>query len=227
MMGHGGFTNGLDQVGVFTVRQPSHGRSWLDSSFCRGVLASRMNNLPDDVPRWEELYMRGSYGDALAYAAVVWPAFEEVDGLVLLSDEIAVSRDHQRVMRLLEETAGDRAEVERQFNLTEVSLFFARHPDKDEEQQLALLLTETWKASSHGTTHHARSSLKHSRTIGRDGLRSTRRADCSRASCIGNSIADSVSNLRSRAGFEERQVQAIVLELFDDECGAWKIRARA
>jgi len=108
-----------------------------------------MNEAAGGISRWESLYLRGSFGEALGYAAVLWPAFDEIDDLILLSEEIAVPRDRQRLAHTLQETGGDRGEVERQYNLVEVSQFFAQRFGKDQEDDerlLALLLTETWKA---------------------------------------------------------------------------------
>jgi len=95
---------------------------------------------------WESLYIRGSFADALGYATVIWPQFDEVGGMIFLSEDVGGPRTADAIAQTMRELAGDRSEVERQYNLVEVSEFFARPTDPDDDERLfALLLADAWK----------------------------------------------------------------------------------
>jgi hypothetical protein len=97
---------------------------------------------------WDDLYSRGSYADAVGYATVLWPAFEEVEGMVFLTDVIAQSGGSEASL-ILRELDGDPSEVERRFNQVGLSTLIARPigiDDHEDESKLAALLAKTWLA---------------------------------------------------------------------------------
>ena len=97
---------------------------------------------------WDNLYLAGSFRDAIAYASLIWPKFVLTNGMVFLAEEARVQpKLANPAETLMTVFRGDRQEMERQFNLVEISQLYAPRPDLDDpesERSLAALLATTW-----------------------------------------------------------------------------------
>jgi hypothetical protein len=97
---------------------------------------------------WDFVHAEGSPLLALMYARLFWPTFEEIDGMILLKDGVEDDADRARVRDALDKSNGDRAFVERSFNLRQVEdLFGSRINDTSDAEDclLAALLREMWQ----------------------------------------------------------------------------------
>ena len=98
----------------------------------------------DDI---SDLY--GSSSGALMYASLFNPVFIEIDGLVLLSNNIYGHEIHEKV-RQCKNDGWDKSEIEKSFNFLEVGYRFANRDSPEIiDEILAMSLIDTWSALLH------------------------------------------------------------------------------
>ena len=88
----------------------------------------------------------GSGRDALMYSQILWPDFVEFRGMVFLNRVIELPDFETRITEALGRTKSS-AEVEWEFNLTEITHLFGRRmgeTDDSEDRLLAEIMSETW-----------------------------------------------------------------------------------
>jgi hypothetical protein len=91
------------------------------------------------------LYQTGSIGQAIAYAALLWPAFVEYDGCVLLADRL----DPANFRDWMGSTKGDRRAVEAVLNHTHIADLFCPggvEPTREQVVHLGRALRDMWAA---------------------------------------------------------------------------------
>ena len=97
------------------------------------------------------LYTYGSPVECLMYLELLWPRFEEIDGMVLLSELSSGDIDRDALTRVMQTEGGDRAAVERRFNHVEFLYIFGNPDptgelDDDGYEDFGRVLCEVWKA---------------------------------------------------------------------------------
>jgi|SRR5271156_404299 len=92
----------------------------------------------------------GSVLEALMFSRLFWPEFAEVEGMVLFKEVAEDPRQYERIRDYLERSDGDRTEVERSFNLKEVTTqLLGKDLKETTDEQIDLLeerLCEMWAA---------------------------------------------------------------------------------
>jgi len=86
---------------------------------------------------------------ALLAVRVLWPTFQEVEGVVLLEGMIESARDRERLGASIDRLEGDLASVEKEFNFYEIDLLFGKLVSDltdDEVVWLARRLAAIWQA---------------------------------------------------------------------------------
>src|SRR5258708_6340661 len=99
------------------------------------------------------VYAFGSPLDALMYSTLLWPRFEEIDGMIFIEGTIEDDEDRDRLSEVFEKNERDVSRTEEDFNLVEVpsDLFGQRagETSDEEDQRLAELLAQMWAARLH------------------------------------------------------------------------------
>lgn len=92
----------------------------------------------------------GSPLHALMYARLFWPDFVELDGMVFRQEVMADDLDYANARRMLSDVGGDREQLEKILNLTEIpSAIFSKavlESTDEEDRMLAKYLCEMWSA---------------------------------------------------------------------------------
>jgi hypothetical protein len=80
----------------------------------------------------------GSCRDALMYSQILWPEFVEFRGMIFLNRVVELPDFETRVTETLGRTKSS-AEVEREFNLTEITYLFGRRMGETDDSEDRLL----------------------------------------------------------------------------------------